>query len=238
MYIGYSRTGSTETVLEMLSLMVSEGYSGLQLKGNQYAQWLDSPDTFSQKFDISKTMGIIVYGLDEGNLQKSIDFASHNDMQAVTWVPSWKRNQIDYASAAAILNQFGDYAKEKDTELSLHNHAGQLFENRNDLNEFCNLVKPELSGLTIDTAHLALGGVKDIPTVIRECKEYIYLFHIKDVQDNEFCPLGDGELHFDEIFQAIRDIEFDGWLVVDDESDQMTLEEALPHAAEFIRRYV
>ena len=40
------------------------------------------------------------------------------------------------------------------------------------------------------------------------------------------------------IFDAIRDIGFDGWLVVDDESDQMTLEDALPHAMKFMRRYV
>lgn len=127
---------------------------------------------------------------------------------------------------------------------SLGNHRvnypayNQCHDNQKVELQFCNLVKPELSGLTIDTAHLALGGVKDVPAVIRECKEHIYLFHIKDLQERKFCPLGDGELDFDEIFQAIRDIEFDGWLVVDDESDQMTLKEALPHAAEFIRRYV
>ena len=155
MYIGYSREGSSEKFLDMLSLMVSEGYHGLQLKGSQYAAWLDSPDAFRQKFDISKIMGIITS--DEGNLQRIIDFAGYLDLQAITWVPSWKKDQMDYSSAAEILNRFGSYAKEKGTELSLHNHAGQLFGNQNDLHEFCRLVKAERSGLTIDTAHLALA---------------------------------------------------------------------------------
>jgi len=238
MYVGYSRPGSHEMVTEMLSKIKSEGYHGIQLKGDQYVSYLDNPDGFKTKFDTPKIMGIIVYGSDEQNLQRSIDFCKNLSIQEVTWVPSWKKGQIDHASAAEILNKFGKYANDKGTRLSLHNHAGQLFENQDDLREFCKLVNPEYSGLTFDTAHLALGGVKDIPAVIRECKDHVYLFHIKDVKDRKFCPLGLGELVFDGIFQAIRDIGFNEWLVVDDESDQMTLEEALPYAAEFMGRYV
>ena len=238
MYIGYSRPGSPEELAGMLSKMNSEGYHGLQPKAKQYAPWIDTPDIFQQKFDASKIMGIIAYSSDEENIKKAIDFASYIGLQAVSWGPSWKKDKIDYTSAAEILNRLGSYAKEKGTELSLHNHAGQIFENRDDLRVFCDLVKPECSGLTLDTAHLALGNVKDIPAVIRECKDHIYLFHIKDLQGRKFYPLGQGELNFDEIFQAIRSIGFDGWLIIDDESDQMALEEAMSYAAEFMRRYV
>jgi len=142
----------------------------------------------------------------------------------------------------------GKYAQEKGTRLSLHNHSGQLFQDDRDLAGFRQFAQPEYAGLTLDTAHLALGGVMDVAAVIRECKDYIDLFHIKDLgspstrnkdrKGRKFCPLGDGELDFDGIFDAIRDIGFDGWLVVDDESDQMTLEDALSHAVKFMGRYV
>ena len=103
---------------------------------------------------------------------------------------------------------------------------------------FRQFVEPGSAGLTLDTAHLALGGVADVAGVIRECKDYINLFHIKDLRAGNFCPLGDGELDWGSIFEAIRDIGFDGWLVVDDESDQMSLEDALPHAMRFMREYL
>jgi len=238
MEIGYSRPGLYEMVVEMLSKIKSEGYQGVQLKGDQYSSWLDNPDTFQKKFDIANIMGVIVYGSDEGNLKRTINFCDDLGLREITWVPSWKKGQISYTDASKILNQFGNYAKDKNTRLSLHNHAGLLFENQDDLREFCKLVNPNCSGLTIDTAHLALGGVKDIPDVIRECKDHIYLLHIKDVKNKKFYPLGTGELDFNSIFQTIRDIGFNGWLVVDDESDQMTLEEALPYAVKFIERYL
>jgi sugar phosphate isomerase/epimerase len=239
--MGYSRPGSPEALSDMISKSAAQGYNGLQLKGGQYAPWLDNVDTFSGKFDVSQIMGIIAYGVDDGNLRRCIDFASELRLAAVTWVPSWKRDQVNeeaYRSAAEILNRWGKYAHEKATRLSVHNHRGQLFQDDKDLAAFRQFVKPEYAGLTLDTAHLALGGVNDIAGVIRDCEGYIELFHIKDLSGSKFCPLGEGELDFYGIFEAIRDIGFDGWLVVDDESDQMTLEDALPHAMKFMRRYV
>lgn len=242
MYLGYSRPGPPDVLPDMIAQSAAQGYSGLQLKGGQYTPWLDDIDTFRMKFDISQIMGIIAYGSDEENLRRCTDFAGGLGLEALTWVPSWKRDQVDdavYKSAAESLNRLGKYAQEKGTRLSLHNHSGQLFQDEKDLAKFCELVQPEYAGLTLDTAHLALGGVKDIAGVIRACGRYINLFHIKDLKGRKFCPLGDGELDFDRIFEAIRDIWwFDGWLVVDDESDQMTLEDALSHAVKFMERYV
>ena len=238
MYMGYSRPGPVDVVKKMLSKMDSEGYHGLQLKANQYGPWLDESEAFRRNFDISKCMGVVAHGMDEALLKKTFSFAGELGLQAVSWMPSWKKGQFDYAPAAEILNRFGKYAREAGTKLSVHNHAGQIFDDKNALREFCNLVQPEYIGLTLDTAHLALSGVKDIRAVIRECKDHIYLFHIKDLRGTQWCPLGQGELRFDEIFQAIRDIGFDGWLVVDDESDLMTLGESIPYAAEFMRKHM
>lgn len=241
MYLGYSRPGSPDVLSDMISQSAAQGCKGLQLKGGQYTPWLDDVDAFRQKFDVSQIMGIIAYGSDEENLRRCIDFAGELRLAAVTWLPSWKRDQVNeaaYKSATESLNRLGEYAQGKGTRISLHNHSGQLFQDDRDLAGFRQFIQPEYAALTFDTAHLALGGVTDVAGVIRECKGYIDLFHIKDLKERKFCPLGDGELDFDEIFEAIRDIGFDGWLVVDDESDQMTLEDALPHAMKFMRRYV
>ncbi|MBD3180896.1 TIM barrel protein [Candidatus Poribacteria bacterium] len=241
MRLGYSRPGSVEQLQEMISKAIEQGYEGLQLKGSQYSDWLSNADAFKEKFDISGIMGIIVYGSDEEILQQSINFAGDLKLPEVTWVPSWRRDQLSastYEPAANTLNRMGRYAISRLTRLSVHNHVGQLFQDEYDLYEFRRFVDFNRAGLTLDTAHLALAGVEDIPAVIRDSADYVYLFHIKDLDGESFCPLGEGELDFDAIFKAIDYIGFDGWLVVDDETDQMNLDEALPHAVDFISSYI
>ena len=241
MYIGYSRPGSPDVLPDMILKSSAQGCGSLQLKKGQYLSWLDDIEAFKEKFDVSQIMGIIANGPDEDTLRRSMDFAGQLGLAVVTWVPGWRREQVDeaaYKSAVEALNQLGEYAQEKGTRLSLHNHSGLLFQDEKDMAGFCRYANSECAGITLDTAHLALGGVTDVAGVIRACKDHIDLFHIKDLKGRKFCPLGDGDLDFDEIFKAIHDIGFDGWLVVDDESDQMTLEDALPHAMTFMRGYV
>ncbi len=241
MLIGYSRPGPPDVLPDMISKSAVEGYDGLQPKKGQYAPWLDDIDAFRDKFDVSQIMGIIANGPDEDDLRRCMNFAGELGLAAVTWVPGWRRDQVNeaaYKSAVETLNQLGEYAQEKGTRLSLHNHSGLLFQDEKDMAGFCGLAKSECAGITLDTAHLALGGVKDVAGVIRDCKDHIDLFHIKDLKGTKFCLLGDGDLDFEDIFKAIHDIGFDGWLVVDDESGQMTLEDALSHAMTFMRRYV
>ncbi|MBT5713929.1 TIM barrel protein, partial [Candidatus Poribacteria bacterium] len=124
------------------------------------------------------------------------------------------------------------------TALSLHNHAGAVFESGEDLAALRDLTRPEDVTLTLDTAHAALGGVTDIPGLISDCRDHIDVFHIKDLADRGFCPLGRGELDFAPIFDAIRDIGFDGWLVVDDESGEMAAEPAIAHARSFLQGHL
>ena len=73
MEIGYSRPGSPDIISGMIAQAAAQGYGGLQLKGGQYAPWLDDVDAFRSRLDVSQIMGIIAYGSDEGNLQSCID---------------------------------------------------------------------------------------------------------------------------------------------------------------------
>ena len=43
-------------------------------------------------------------------------------------------------------------------------------------------------------------------------------FHLKDINDGDFCVLGAGTIDFKPIFEAILGIEYDGWISTDEES--------------------
>jgi inosose dehydratase len=89
-------------------------------------------------------------------------------------------------------------------------------------------------GLTVDTAHLAKSGITDIAGLIRDFGGVIDNIHAKDYADGEFRILGRGALDFDGVMAALRDIDYGGWLCVDEESPA-SLAEGLRASQEYVR---
>lgn len=73
-------------------------------------------------------------------------------------------------------------------------------------------------GLTVDTAHLVKSGVSDIAGLIRDLRDVIDNFHLKDFADGCFRVLGTGDIDFGPVFAAILETGYDGWLSADEES--------------------
>ncbi len=65
-----------------------------------------------------------------------------------------------------------------------------------------------------DTAHLqAAGG--DPADLIRSYADRIRYVHLKDYQDGAFLPLGQGTQNLDEVLDALRSLQYDGWITVE-----------------------
>ena len=71
-------------------------------------------------------------------------------------------------------------------------------------------------GFCPDTAHLAAGG-GDPAELIRRYPDRIRHVHLKDVRLDplEFLPLGEGQIDFDDVRDALREVRYDGWLLVE-----------------------
>lgn len=67
-----------------------------------------------------------------------------------------------------------------------------------------------------DTAHLAAAG-GDVPAMIREHRDRISYVHLKGWQKQPFAftPLDRGTLDIGAIIQALRDIDFSGWITAE-----------------------
>ena len=65
---------------------------------------------------------------------------------------------------------------------------------------------------------LADLGARRARADIRDYRAFIDNIHLKDYADGVFQVLGEGEIDFDPIFQALREIGYDGWLCADEES--------------------
>lgn len=237
-------THSPEEQSELFRGFPEAGFAGLQLKGGQYARYLDNAGQFLEEWgeDRSTSAGLIYGGgLDtEGvaALQRVFEFAGAVGSEMVIFCHGRSRDSVnddDIRSFARRLSDLGAEALEGGVKLSLHNHFDNPVMHRADFETFFGAVAPGTVGLTLDTAHLQKSGVFDIAGVVRDYGAFIDNVHLKDFADGQFKTLGRGEIRFDAIFDALHDIGFAGWLCADEESDT-AIGESLRASFDFIER--
>jgi inosose dehydratase len=126
---------------------------------------------------------------------------------------------------------------------AFHHHAGSYVETPREIDRFVQLVDPELLPLCFDTGHAAFGG-GDPVAQLREYAEIVEHVHLKDVdrkvmdevrarclgleeawQRDAFCALGRGSIDIAAVLKTLREIDYTGWLVV--EQDRV-LREGVP----------
>jgi inosose dehydratase len=141
-----------------------------------------------------------------------------------------------WAMFGARLSRVADFIQSQGLKLAYHHHLGTVVESATELDRFMEVTTPSV-GLTLDTGHASLGGI-DAISVIRRAPERIAHVHCKDVRkavfdnlvnerrsfldgvlDGMFTVPGDGDLDFQPVFDALSNIEYSGWVVVEAEQD-------------------
>lgn len=218
------------------------GFEGLQLKGGQYAGYLDDPGSFTGKWgdDRALTSGLITMGaLDEngiGQLRRIIGFGATTQAERIIFCHDHPRDGMtvpDLRDFARTLSSLGQGAADQGLSLSLHHHYQQPVMHRDDFDVFFSAAKHV--GLTVDTAHLLKSGITDVAGLIRDFSTVIDNIHVKDYDQGEFRILGRGTLDFNNMIAALRDVNYNGWLCVDEESTA-GLAEGLQASQEYLRR--
>lgn len=140
---------------------------------------------------------------------------------------AWKR-------LAAGVQRAVDRCRERGFEPTFHHHTATYVEAPWEIER---LLETTDVGLCLDTGHLLVSD-GDPVAAVREWGERINHVHLKDarkgvieriVDDGSpleeiwtrqaFAPLGHGDVDVDAVLQGLRDLDFEGWLVV--EQDQI-----------------
>lgn len=114
-----------------------------------------------------------------------------------------------------------------------HHHAATYVETRHEIDRLLEATDPATMGLCLDTGHAVYGGADPVDLLHRWGERVRYV-HLKDVDpraleraraeglDYEsgvragiFCPLGAGCVDFVGVFAALREIGYQGWLIVE-----------------------
>ena len=145
-------------------------------------------------------------------------------------------NETGWTTFGSRLTEFADYIRDHGLLFAYHHHLGTVVERPGDLDAFFNTTGASV-GLTLDTGHATLGGVDPV-AVIHAHPDRIAHVHCKDVRRSVFTGLcaedgsfldgvlagmftvpGDGGLDYGALMQALADIRYAGWIVVEAEQD-------------------
>lgn len=119
----------------------------------------------------------------------------------------------DYDRLGAALDRVTDIADDHGLVACYHPHLSTIVESPGQLDQ---LMPRTRIGFCPDTAHLAAGG-GDPAALIRRYADRVRHVHLKDVRTNplQFLPLGQGDIDFTDVFSAVHDSGYDGWLLIE-----------------------
>jgi inosose dehydratase len=114
-----------------------------------------------------------------------------------------------------------------------HHHCATFVETPAEIDALMTRTDPALVGLCLDTGHAAFGG-GDPVAIASRWRDRIWHVHLKDcdaairaraaaegwdyqqsVRAGVFCELGHGAVDFPAVLSLLREIRYDGWLVVE-----------------------
>lgn len=147
------------------------------------------------------------------------------------WLPARR-----FESLVANLHRAAELCRQEGFEPVIHPHAATYVETRDEIARLMDRLDPSLLGLCLDTGHFRFGGA-DPAESIETWYPLIRHVHLKDCRTSimdavkaegrdltealtrgVFCPLGDGDSGIDEVIEALRRHDYQGWVIV--EQDQ------------------
>jgi inosose dehydratase len=149
--------------------------------------------------------------------------------------------------------QAADVAREFGLQPLFHAHAGTRVESRAELEEFLWRLPASTVKLVWDVGHAIYGGIDPIG-VVRSHPERIAYIHLKDVdpgvldrlrrerlgftdgiRQRVFTELGHGCLDVPGLIAALREVGYDGWLMVEQDSTWLPPVESASASREYLR---
>lgn len=148
--------------------------------------------------------------------------------------PTLTREEV--LAYGAKLTELAKWMADQGMPMAYHHHMGSIIESEDDVNWLMEGSGPELK-LCFDTGHLLFGG-GDVMATLDRWGDRVHHVHfkdirpdvVKDVRDNDrsfldaviagaFTVPGDGCIDFQAVANALKAMDYSGWIVVEAEQD-------------------
>ena len=97
---------------------------------------------------------------------------------------------------------------------------GSIYRTEEDYKILLNGLNSNVIKYTPDVGHMAKGGMDPVK-VITEYRDIVNCVHYKDMfEDGRWAQMGDGIIDFEGITKYLKETDFEGWIIVEDECDE------------------
>ncbi len=146
-------------------------------------------------------------------------------------------NDQEWKKLVDGLHKIGELAAEKGMNIAYHHHMGTGVQTFEEIEKLMNLTNPTLVSLLVDTGHMVFAG-GDPAKLIKKFGNRVKHVHFKDIREKimkrsiqenmsfleavklgVFTVPGDGMIDFVPVINALNDINYTGWIVVEAEQD-------------------
>jgi len=236
--IGYAAITWEGRDLDAIDDISSLGFPGIQLRSNVLPSFGHRPAALRELL-ASKRLTFAAFssgsvGIDPARRQQSIDEHVSNArflasagglaLQITDTRPQGRAiTSDDCARLGEVLSEVGRRTAELGIPVGYHPHMGTIGERPENADRVLSASDPRYVKLLLDVAHYQQGG-GDPVAAIRRYRDRLLLLHIKDVESPvpsdpkltyRFVELGRGRVNITAVFDALREIGFNGWAVVE-----------------------
>lgn len=134
--------------------------------------------------------------------------------------PTQSFTAAEYKLQGQLFTEIGKRVADYGLKLGFHNHMNSVGQPPEAVDAILNESDPNYLFLELDVAHYLEGG-GDPAAAIRKYRQRILFMHFKDVKNipstsgYEWVELGNGRVDFPAVFQALHEINFRGWGIVE-----------------------
>lgn len=213
---------------EAIAEISAAGYAGIEMFDGNVADYADRPAVLEELLSDAGLELVSVYSGGNFIYPDSLEDELHRVSRAAELAARFGAQNLvvgggarrasgtteaDYSVLAAALDRVTEIAEQHGLTACYHPHLSTIVESPDQL---ARLMPQTRIGFCPDTAHLTAGG-GDPAELIRRYPERVRHVHLKDVRLDPltFLPLGQGVVDFAAVRDALREIGYDGWLVVE-----------------------
>ncbi len=216
------------------------GFHGIQLRSNVLKEFEQKPQALKDLLEQNK---LSMVALSSGGVRiaagtETDEIAKHVRNAKFVRAVGGRYLQVtdsarpkDRTPAASDFKQLGHTLTEiakRSIDLGIpvgyHNHMGTLGESPEEVARIMDACDPTYVKLELDIAHYQQGG-GDPARAIRQYRDRLLFLHIKDVESlatrdergraYRFVELGRGKVDLAAVFAMLKEVQFDGWAVVE-----------------------
>ena len=231
--LGDCWAGSVDDILDAIA---AAGYQGIEISNTVIGDYEDRPGECAEALtDRGLQLAAFAYARtgfsepreeqsDRRGAQKAMAFARCFPEPLLALggpaSPNRKNYETDLDCAICFYKWVARQAQEQGLRVVVHPHShhGSLVESGEEYARL--LAATEDAGLQFnpDTGHIARGG-QDVFACFQRHRSRIAHVHFKDVDAHgQWAPLGEGQLDFPRLVAFLRETDWEGWIIAEEES--------------------